>query len=60
MRRGEALVLRDSSGLCPWEVPSFLVHPGHLKDILTQFIFLARDSELLVNDRINLNKEEKK
>lgn len=36
--------------------PSFLVYPCLLKDILTQFIFWARDSELLVSNRINLNK----
>lgn len=51
------LVLRDSSGLLPGVVPSFLVYPCPFKDILTQFIFWAGESELLVSNKINLNGE---
>lgn len=36
---------------------SFLVYPCPFEDILAQFIFWARESELLVSNNINLNKE---
>lgn len=49
---GEVLVLRESRGLWPWVVSSFFVYPCPLKDILTKFIFWARDSELLMNQKI--------